>query len=207
MRFYDATLPIQEGMVTFPGDPPFKIEPYFQRDKGDPFDLAFMSMGTHLGTHLDPPAHYLDGGATVDELPLESLVGPGVVLDMRRKAQIDRKALEESHFVDHIRVLLKTSNGPLLLESSFHEDYVHLTESGARFLVERGVRLVGIDYLSIERYKNPGAPVHHILLQAGVVIVEGVHLLESPPGEYEIFCLPLRIKGADGAPARLILRG
>ena len=207
MRFYDATLPIQEGMVTFPGDPPFKIEPYFQRDKGDSFDLAVMSMGTHLGTHLDPPAHYLDGGATVDELSLESLVGPSVVLDMRRKTQIDRQALEESDFVDHIRVLLKTSNGPLLLEPSFHEDYVHLTEGGARFLVERGVRLVGIDYLSIERYKNPGAPVHHILLEAGVVIVEGVHLLEIPPGEYEIFCLPLRIKGADGAPARLILRG
>ncbi len=207
MRFYDATLPIQEGMVTFPGDPPFKIEPYFQRDKGDSFDLAVMSMGTHLGTHLDPPAHYLDGGATVDELPLESLVGPGVILDMRRKTQIDRQALEESDFVNHIRVLLKTSNGPLLLESSFHEDYVHLTEGGARFLVERGVRLVGIDYLSIERYKNPGAPVHHILLEAGVVIVEGVHLLEIPPGEYEIFCLPLRIKGADGAPARLILKG
>jgi len=207
VRFYDATLPIQEGMVTFPGDPPFKIEPYFQRDKGDSFDLAVMLMGTHLGTHLDPPAHYLDGGATVDELSLESLVGPSVVLDMRRKTQIDRQALEESDFVDHIRVLLKTSNGPLLLEPSFHEDYVHLTEGGARFLVERGVRLVGIDYLSIERYKNPGAPVHHILLEAGVVIVEGVHLLEIPPGEYEIFCLPLRIKGADGAPARLILRG
>ena len=130
-----------------------------------------------------------------------------MVLDMGENTEIDMQALEESSFADHTRILLKTSNSPLLLESSFREDYVHLTESGARFLVERGVRLVGIDYLSIERYRNPGAPVHHILLEAGVVIVEGAHLLEVPPGEYEIFCLPLRIKGADGAPARLILRG
>jgi arylformamidase len=194
-------------MVTFPGDPSFKITPYYQRDKGDPFDLAVLSMGTHVGTHLDPPAHYLDGGVTVDALPPESLIGPGVVLDMRRKAHIDRQALEESHVAEHRRILFKTDNSPLLLESSFHEDYVHLTESGARFLVERGVRLVGIDYLSIERYRNPGAPVHRILLEAGVVIVEGAHLLEVPPGDYEIFCLPLRIAGADGAPARLILRG
>ena len=92
------------------------------------------------------------------------------------------------------------------MEPEFHEDFVHLTEDGAGYLVEQGVRLVGIDDLSIERYKNPGAPVHHILLEAGVVVVEGVHLLEVPAGTYEIFCLALRIKGADGAPVRIILR-
>ena len=207
MTFYDATLPIREGMVTFPGDPPFRIEPYFQRHKGDPFDLALMSMSTHLGTHLDPPAHYLEGGITVDELPLETLVGPGVVLDLRGRPQIDRRALEKAPIASRIRILFKTDNGPRLLEPTFHEDYVHLTEDGARYLVEQGVLLVGIDYLSIERYKNQGAPVHHILLEAGIVVVEGVHLLEVPPGPYEILCLPLPIKGADGAPARLLLRG
>ena len=206
MKLYDATLPIQKGMVTFPGDPPFEMQPYFQRSKGDPFDLALLSRGTHLGTHVDPPAHYLDGGATVDEIPLEALVGPGVVLDMRGKSQVDRQALEEASIEDHTRILLKTDNGPLLLDPSFRKDYAHLTEDGARYLVERKVCLVGIDYLSIERYNNPGAPVHHILLESGVVVVEGVHLLEIPPGPYEILCLPLPIKGADGAPARLILR-
>lgn len=206
MELYDATLPIHKGMVTFPGDPPFEMQPYFQRSKGDPFDLARLSMGTHLGTHVDPPAHYLDGGATVEEIPLEVLVGPGVVLDMRGKSQVDRRALEEASIEDHTRILLKTDNGPLLLDHSFRKDYVHLTEDGARYLVERKVCLVGIDYLSIERYNNPGAPVHHILLESGVVVVEGVHLLEIPPGPYEIFCLPLPVKGADGAPARIILR-
>ncbi len=206
MELYDATLPIHKGMVTFPGDPPFEMQPYFQRKKGDPFDLALLSMGTHLGTHVDTPAHYLDGGATVDEIPLEALVGSGVVLDMRGKSQVDRQALEEVPIEDHTRVLLKTDNGPLLSDPSFHEDYIHLTEDGARYLVERKVCLVGIDYLSIERYNNPGAPVHHILLESGVLVVEGAHLLEIPPGPYEIFCLPLPVKGADGAPARLILR-
>ena len=206
MKLYDASIPIRKGMVTFPGDPPFRMEPCFQREKGDPFDLALISMGTHLGTHVDPPAHYLEGGATVDEIPLNTLVGPGIVLDMRGVSQIDRHSLEDTPLGDHVKVLLKTDNGPLLLESSFHEDYVHLTEDGASYLVEKGVSLVGIDYLSIERYQNPDAPVHRALLQAGVLIVEGVHLLEIPPGPYEIFCLPICIKGADGAPARVLLR-
>jgi arylformamidase len=206
MKLYDATLPIQEGMVTFPGDPPFQIKPFFQRQKGDPFDLALMSMGTHLGTHLDPPAHYLERGATVDQLPLDTLVGPGMVLDMTGRTSVDQKDLEASEIGDHVRVLLKTDNGARLLDTSFYEDYVYLTEEGARYLARRGVQLVGIDYLSIERYKNPGAPVHQVLLEAGIVVVEGVHLLGVAPGPYEIFCLPLRIKGADGAPARVILR-
>jgi len=206
MKLYDASIPIRKGMVTFPGDPLFRMEPRSQIEKGDPVNVAIISMGTHMGTHVDPPAHYLDGGATVDEIPLDTLVGPGIVLDMRGVSQIDRQVLEGAPIGDHVRVLLKTDNGPLLFESSFHEDYVHLTEDGAKYLVEKGVCLVGIDYLSIERYQNPGAPVHRTLLQAGVLIVECVHLLEIPPGSYEIFCLPICIKGADGAPTRVLLR-
>jgi arylformamidase len=163
-------------------------------------------MGTHLGTHVDPPAHYLEGGAAVDEIPLDTLIGPCIVLDMRGKAQIDREDLEASPMGDHGRVLFKTDNGPRLLEQVFFEDYVHLTECGARYLVEKGACLVGIDYLSIEKYKNPGAPVHTLLLQKGILVAEGLHLLDVPPGPYEILCLPLRIEDADGAPARVLLR-
>ncbi len=206
MAIYDVSLPIHEGMITFPGDPPFKIEPFFLRKKGDPFDLALMSMGTHLGTHVDPPAHYLDGGYTVDQIPLDVLVGPGIVLDMRGRQFVDREAIESSDLGDYERVLLKTDNGPRLLASTFHEDYVYLTEDGAQYLVERGVSLVGIDYLSIERYQNSGAPVHRILLKAEVLIVEGVNLQEVPSGPCEMICLPLRIVGADGSPARVLVR-
>ena len=207
MQLYDATLAIHEKMAVFPGDPPFKKEPVFQIQTGDDFNLTRITMGTHLGTHVDPPAHFIENGATVDQLSLETLVGPGVVADLRGCSQIDRRALEKASIADYKRVLMKTDNGPLLLESSFHKDYVQLTEDGARYLVERKVCLVGIDYLSIEHHENPGSPVHPLLLEAGVLVAEGVHLLEIPPGEYEIFCLPLKIKSADGAPARILLRG
>lgn len=206
MPLYDATLPIRKGMVTFPGDPQFTFEPLYQCSKGDRFNLAVMTVGTHLGTHVDPPAHYLDGTASVDRLPLEALVGPGVVLDMRGRTAVDSAALMSSPMGDHVRVLLKTDNSARLLDPHFHEDYVHLTEDGAVYLVERGVRMVGTDYLSIERYNSPGAPVHLTLLRAGVVVVEGVFLLEVPPGPCDVYCLPLRIEGADGAPARVIVR-
>jgi arylformamidase len=206
MPLYDATLVIREGMLTFPGDPPFRMEPLRSRKNGDPFDLALMSMGTHLGTHVDPPAHYLDGGATVDRIPLETMMGPGIVLDMRGKNAIDRRALEDSDLKDQTRLLFRTDNGPKLLLPEFREDYVHVTEDAAQFLVERNVRLVGIDYLSIERYGNPGNPVHRTLLKAGILVVEGVYLEQIPPGPCEIYCLPLRIHGADGSPARVIIK-
>lgn len=207
MALYDVTVPLRIGMVIFPGDPPFGLSPYFQRKKGDPFDLSLLEMGTHLGTHVDPPAHYLDGGATVDQVPLDILVGEAFVLDMRGRKAIDADALKESLPPDARRVLFKTDNGPLLLKSEFREDYVSLTENGARFLADRKVCLVGTDYLSIERYKNPGAPVHKILLQNGALIVESLSLMDVPAGRYEIFCLPLLIQDADGAPARVILSG
>ena len=205
MPIYDASLSLHEGMLTFPGDPPFKIEPFFQRGKGDPFDLALMSVGTHLGTHVDPPAHYLDGGATVDQIPLDVLVGPGIVLDMRGRSEVNREALESSDIGDHQRVLFKTDNSPKLHETVFHEDYVYLTQDGADYLVNKAVRLVGTDYLSIEKYMTPGAPVHKTLLKAGILIVEGVNLLDAPIGPCEIYCLPLKIAGADGAPARVLI--
>ncbi|OGP62779.1 MAG: hypothetical protein A2V65_10380 [Deltaproteobacteria bacterium RBG_13_49_15] len=207
MVLYDVTVPLRTGMVAFPGDPPFTMSPYFERKKGDPFDLALLQMGTHLGTHVDPPAHYLDGGATVDQIPLDILVGEAFVLDMKGKKAIDANALEKNLPPNAKRVLFKTDNGPLLFKSEFHEDYVSLTENGASLLAEKGVCLVGTDYLSIERYKNPGAPVHKTLLKTGALIVEGLNLMDVPAGRYEIFCLPLLIQGADGAPARVILRG
>lgn len=205
MTLYDATLPLRSNMVTFPGDPPFEMTPFFQRGKGDRFNLCLVSMGTHLGTHVDPPAHYLDEGSTVDQIPLEVFVGPGIVLDMRGKRSIDRADLEEHPIGEYPRVLFKTDNGPKLLQTEFDENYVHLTRDGALYLVECGVRLVGIDYLSIEAYHNTNAPVHTILLESGVLVVEGVNLLEVPAGPCVIYCLPLRIEGGDGAPARVLV--
>ncbi len=206
MTLYDATLPIREGMITFPGDPPFSMKPLCLRQKGDSFNLAVLSMGTHLGTHVDPPAHYLDGAATVDQIPLDVLVGPGVILDMTGRKEVDRRALETSALENHVRVLMKTDNSAKLFDPEFTEDYTHLTEDAAAYLVELGVQLIGTDYLSIERYDSPGAPVHLTLLKAGVLVVEGLYLADIPPGPCEIYCLPLRLQGADGAPARVLIR-
>jgi arylformamidase len=205
MTLYDATMPLRPGMLTFPGDPPFSMEPLFQCSNGDPFNLSALSLSTHLGTHVDPPLHYIEGAAPVDALSLDVLVGPGIVLDMRGTSRIDRFALEQSDAAVHARILLKTDNGRKLMESQFFEDYVSLTEDGAQYLVEQRVKLVGIDYLSIESCADVSAPVHRILLQAGVVIVEGALLEHIPVGRCRIYCLPLNIAGADGAPARLIV--
>jgi arylformamidase len=205
MTLYDATLPLRRETLTFPGDPSFEMKPLFQRNLGQPFNLSMVCMGTHQGTHVDPPAHFIDGGARVDEIPLEALVGPGIVLDMIGKRIVDRVDLANSPIGEHVRILMKTDNGPRLLESEFDENYVHLTQEAALYLVERGVRLVGIDYLSVDRFSDEDGPVHKILLKSGVVVLECVNLMEVPAGPCKIYCLPLRIEGGDGAPARVLV--
>lgn len=206
MPLYDATLILEEGMIAFPGDPVFRMEPLTRLEDGDPFNLSLLTLGTHCGTHVDPPLHYLKGGAACDELPIDAMIGPGLIVDMRGRPFIDRAALEESGLSAGRRILFKTDNGPDLRKGLFHETGVHLTEDGALYLVERGIRLVGIDSLSIEAYENLDGPVHKILLSAGVLIVEGVDLLDIPAGPCEIYCLPLKIRSADGAPARVLIR-
>jgi arylformamidase len=205
MPLYEATLPIHEGMLTFPGDPQFSLRPVSKICSGDPYSLSLMSIPTHAGTHVDPPAHYLDNGGTVDQIPLSVLVGLGIVLDMRGVKTIGRRELEMSALGNHRRALFKTDNGPRLRESVFREDYVHVTLEGADFLIERGILLVGIDYLSIEKYDAPDASVHKKLLGAGVLIVEGLNLVDIPAGPCKIYCLPLLLKGGDGAPARVLI--
>jgi arylformamidase len=206
MPLYDATIPLRNGLVSFPGDPIFRSEPFFVRDHDNLFNLTELHMGTHSGTHVDAPSHRLDSTTTVDDIPLDVLVGPGVVLDMRGKSAIDRTDLESSDLKGCTRVLFKTDSGPSLHVSEFQEDYVYLTEDAASYLVELGVQLIGIDYLSIEKKDNPGAPVHRALLEAEILVVEGVDLLKVPTGRCEIFCLPLKIQGADGAPARVLIK-
>lgn len=205
MPLYDVTATLHEGMMIFPGDPPFTLSPVFQMEKGEDFNLSVLSMGTHTGTHIDPPSHYFPGGLTADLIPPDVLIGPGTVLDLRGKDRIDRQNLESCEIRDCTRVLFKTDNSSIHATRHFHENYVCLTEDGAEFLVSLGIVMVGIDCLSIERFDGPGAPVHRTLLRAGVVVVEGLELAEVPVGPCRIYCLPLKILGSDGAPARVIL--
>ncbi|HEV3363305.1 MAG TPA: cyclase family protein [Acidimicrobiia bacterium] len=189
----DISLPLGPDTPVWPGDPPVLVEAVARIEDGDPADVSRLALGTHTGTHVDPPAHFLPGAATVDHLPLEVLVGPAVVLDCSA-GPIDGAALEARPLPDgSTRVLLKTGG-----------DAGALTPDGARWLVERGVRLVGADTLSIEP-ETGDYPVHRLLLGAGVVIVEGLDLAAVAAGAYQFVCLPLRIVDGDGAPARAVL--
>jgi len=202
---YDVTVPLVPGLPVYPGDPPFEIEP-LQRLGSAPFSLSRMSLATHTGTHVDAPAHFLPGGATIDSLPLEILLGKARVVEIPARERIDRADLEPRDLRDDLRILLKTRMSGQMLKPGFQEDHLYLSGDAAAYLAQAGLKLVGFDYLSVDRYGAPDYPAHHALLEAGVIIVEGLDLSEVEPGEYDMACLPLRVADGDGAPARVILR-
>jgi arylformamidase len=205
-RFIDVTAPLSAEMPTFPGDPRFHMEFSHRIADGQPYNVAKVTMGVHSGTHVDAPYHFLAEGATVDTLPLEILMGKVLVVQVARRDCIDAPEVEALDLTDEIRVLFKTRMSGQLKSPQFQEDFVHLTPRAAALLVQAGIKLVGIDYLSVEKFQSPDFGAHHALLRAGVVIVEGLDLSEADPGEYDMACLPLRIVGADGSPARVVLR-
>ncbi len=205
-KIYDVTVPLSPEVPTYPGDPPFEIRPIQRLADGGAFNATRISLGTHLGTHVDAPAHFLAGGATVDQLPLEILMGKARVVEVSARDRIDRADLEALDLRDDIRVLMKTRMSGQMNRPPVEEDHVYLTVDAANYLAQAGIKLVGIDYLSVDRFGTADYPSHHALLEAGVVVLEGLDLSEVEPGEYEMTCLPLRIVGAEGAPARVILR-
>ncbi len=206
MKFLDVSLPIRPGMVVWPGDPPVELETV-PEIAAEGFYVSRLSMGTHTGTHVDPPSHVFPEAPGADELPLDLLIGRCYVADLRGVEEVDAAVLEKAGIpAGAARVLLRTDNSDWIRDATaFSEDFVALAPEGAEWLLERGVRLVGIDALSIEAFDGDGT-VHHRLLGAGVVVVEGLALDEAEPGEYEMLCLPLRISGGNGAPARVVLR-
>jgi arylformamidase len=206
-RIYDVSVPIRPGMPVYEGDPDVTLERVSSVDKGDMANVSRIDFGVHTGTHIDAPAHFIEGGRGVDELDLDVLLGRVQVVDATDvESHIDAAAVARLMIERGVqRVIFKTRNSQLWERSVFSSDFVALTEDAARTLVERGVKLVGIDYLSIAPKDDP-SPTHRVLLEAGIVIVEGLDLRDVPPGTYELICLPLRIAGADGAPARVLLR-
>lgn len=205
-KLIDVSVPLTPGMPVYPGNPEFELQPVKRVADGASSNVSRLVLGTHTGTHLDAPRHFFDDGAGIDELPLNLLLGRARVVEISRRGGITAEDLQAAGLREDLRVLLKTSNSALWNTAEFHTDYTHLTESGARYLVEQGVKVVGIDYLSVEQFKKAGAPAHRALLSEGVVIIEGLNLSEAEPGMYEMYCLPLRIAGSDGAPARVVLK-
>jgi len=203
----DITLPIHDGMIVYEGDPGVSVTVALSQERGDPANVSMLRFGSHTGTHVDAPVHFIAGTPGVDALALDVLIGPTLVAELASPRTVERADLAALPLDGHTRLLLKTRNSALWQRGSFARDYVAMSVDAARFCVERGLRLVGIDYLSIEGFGVTGHPVHTTLLGAGVVILEGLDLGRVTPGVYELICLPLRLAGADGAPCRAVLRG
>jgi len=211
MRIYDVSLPISGKLPTWPGDPKIMIDRFSKIEAGADANVTQISMCVHVGTHVDAPFHFLGGDTlTVERLPLNLLTGRAYVLQLPDEVDsIDSDILKKAQIPPRVRRLLfKTRNSTMWLraEAEFQRDFVAISADGAQFLVERGTKLVGVDYLSVAPFSAP-VPTHRILLQAGIAVVEGLDLSKVSPGRYSMYCLPLKIAGADGAPARVILIG
>jgi arylformamidase len=204
MKLIDLTVPLDGNLPVYPGNTPFLLEPVKRIARGDTPNVSTLRLSADAGTHVDPPWHFLDNGGGADTLPLERLVGRARVIEVSSRAGIGPDELAEHDRSEDLRVLIKTHNSRRCGTADFRTDYVGVTEQGARYLVDHGVKVVGVDHLSVEQFRKPGAPAHRVLLGAGTIVIEGLNLRDVERGRYEMFCLPLRVVGADGAPARVV---
>ena len=208
---YDITVPISNELPTWPGDPSVQLTVWRSLSSGDGANVSMLNFGAHTGTHVDAPAHFIEGAAKIESLPLDVLIGEAQVVEVPDDVLvIDEGFALANCAADATRILFKTRNSAFWSESNseFHTDFTYLDQKAAESLVERGIKLVGIDYLSIEKYDSPKHETHLALLSQGVVVLEGLNLTDVPAGKYELICLPLRLRNTkgDGAPARVVLR-
>ena len=208
MTLYDISLTISPDMTVWPGDPAVSLRRISSMDAGKHANVSELSCGVHTGTHVDAPNHFLNDDRTVESLPLDILVGPARVVELPESVTVVTAQVLQAAAIPAgtLRLLLKTRNSQIWASGdlTFHADFVGVSKDGADWLVAHGVRLIGIDYLSVSPYKQ-SVPTHQALLQPGIVVLEGADLSRVPPGEYQLVCLPLKLAGSDGAPARAIL--
>jgi len=206
MKLLDVSVPLDAGLASYPGNTPFTLEPIKRLARGDSSNVSTLHMSAHSGTHVDAPRHFFDQAPGAEGLPLEILCGRARVVELTTRKAITADDLARHDLSEDVRVLIKTHNSRLWGSPEFHQDFIGVAESGARYLVEHGIKVVGVDYLSVEAFKAPGAPAHHVLLGGGTIVIEGLNLRDVEPGHYELLCLPLLVVGSDGAPARVVLR-
>jgi arylformamidase len=207
MKIHDITVGIQPSMPVWPGNPAVELERVNKIEEGANSNVSRLALGVHTGTHVDAPVHFIPGTTGIDALPLNVLIGRALVVHLARTKRITADDLDHALIPPSTRrLLLKTRNSNFWAkrDTDFHTDYVGIDPSGAEWLVDRRVELVGVDYLSVAPWKE-SRPTHEILLKAGIVVVEGLNLSKIKPGRYELTCLPLKLVGADGSPARAIL--
>lgn len=201
MRFYDISLPLRKGMAVWPGDSGFE-----RKELRGTGIVSRLNLSTHTGTHIDAPRHFLFNNGSVDRIAISKLVGKARVVNVQPKGKlISVEDISKFRVKAHDKILFKTGNSRLYRKKKFDPNYISLSLSAAKYLAEKKIDVVGIDYYGIEAKSAPGHPVHKTLLRAGIVIVEGINLESIKPGKYNLAVLPLKIIGADGSPARAIL--
>jgi arylformamidase len=211
MPIYDVTVPLHNGLPTWPGDPGIEIHDCQSLANGDGANVSLLHFGAHTATHVDAPAHFIEGAAKVEALPLDALIGEAEVIEVSEDRLVIDEEFIGANFKSGVkRILFKTRNSAFWNEPKLkiHTDFTYLDLNAATKLVHEGIRLVGIDYLSIEKFGQASHETHVALLSGGVIILEGVNLSNVPAGKYELICLPLRLRSnlGDGAPARVVLR-
>jgi arylformamidase len=204
MTWIDVSVAIRDGMVHWPDNPPIAVEKTMDMAEGAPANVSKIAFGVHTATHMDAPCHFKQGAAAIDQLPFEAGVGPARVIEIRDPTRITVAELEPYDIGFGERILFKTANSPRAWRAgTFDEHAVYLTAEAARWLVAKGVRTIGIDYLSVGSFaEDNGVDVHEPLATAGVAIIEGLDLTDVPPGPCDLVCLPIKLAGGDGAPAR-----
>jgi arylformamidase len=208
MTLIDISLSISPRLPIWPGDPPIELKKISQIKDGELANLTQLTSCVHIGTHVDAPDHFLDNGQTVENIPLDLMVGPVLVVELSSPETITKGDLIKARIPSGTkRILLKTNNSMLWAAENcdFQEDFIALDVQAADLLVKLGVRVIGVDYLSVAPFQDP-APTHRSLLRAGVLIIEGLDLSRVEPGDYTLLCLPIKIEGSDGAPARVLLQ-
>ena len=205
-RIYDISVTVRTGGLVYPGNPDIAIELQQAIARGAGANVSAIHFGSHTGTHVDAARHFFDDAEPVDKIDLNTLIGPAIVISFDSSLMsVGAADLAKHDLQGQERVLIRTRNSAFLADPEFHRDYTYLAPDGAGYLVSLGVKLVGIDYLSIEQFHSGHHRTHRTLLEKNVVIVEGLNLQEIRPGKYDFVCLPLRLEGLDGAPARAVL--
>ena len=202
-KVIDISVPIREDMVIYPGDVEFSRSPICTIDRSG-CNMTKLILGTHTGTHIDAPLHFLKDGESIDEIPLDVFIGMAQVIEIERD-EIGAEEIEKKIISGTRRIIFKTKNSHLWEVNKFSKKYVHLTEDGARFLIEKRIKLVGIDYISIERFGTPTFSVHKMLFSNKIPILEGLNLKDVKPGIYLLIALPLKLERLDGSPVRAVL--
>ena len=205
-KIYDISVPLVDGAVVYPGNPEIRIAPHSELSRGASSNTSSIALGSHSGTLVDAPRHFFDAGGPVDRLPLTALIGPARVIAFGEDVMsVTATHLQQQTLQDVERVLIRTRNSAFVKDAAFHKDFTYVAPDGAEYLASLGVKLVGVDYYSVEQFRSGHHRTHKTLLERGIVIVEGLDFGEIAPGDYEFICLPLRLEGLDGAPARAVL--